>query len=292
MNSFYGVLGTSGCRFAGSPLAGAITGFGQYILHWARDRFRERSLKVIYGDTDSLFVLADSPDTDTLFTRGDELCAAVNEDLARFVEEAYEVESKIELEFEKVYTRFYLPRIRHTIGAEDSDVRGRAKGYAGLPLNRDGSYSDLDIKGMEAIRSDWTAAAARLQIELLTLLFQDKSKKEIETHIRSAIRELQSGSRDEDLLYTKRLRKPVASYSKTRPPHVQAAALLPRDEQEGFIEYVMTTAGPQPPSVQTSPLDYPHYIEKQIRPIAEPICEILGIDTTALFDPTNQLSLF
>ena len=32
MNSFYGVLGAAGCRFAGSQLAGAITSFGQHIL--------------------------------------------------------------------------------------------------------------------------------------------------------------------------------------------------------------------------------------------------------------------
>ena len=32
MNSFYGVLGARGCRFAGSDLAGAITSFGQSIV--------------------------------------------------------------------------------------------------------------------------------------------------------------------------------------------------------------------------------------------------------------------
>ena len=38
MNSFYGVLGTPGCRFAASALAGAITTLGQHILFWARDQ--------------------------------------------------------------------------------------------------------------------------------------------------------------------------------------------------------------------------------------------------------------
>ena len=55
MNSFYGVLGTPGCRFAASALAGAITTFGQHILFWTRDLVSGRGLEVIYGDTDSLF---------------------------------------------------------------------------------------------------------------------------------------------------------------------------------------------------------------------------------------------
>ena len=57
MNSFYGVLGTPGCRFAASALAGAITTLGQHILYWARDRVTAAGYEVIYGDTDSLFVL-------------------------------------------------------------------------------------------------------------------------------------------------------------------------------------------------------------------------------------------
>ena len=56
MNSFYGVLGTSACRFASPALANAITGFGREILLWSRRRIESRGLEVLYGDTDSLFV--------------------------------------------------------------------------------------------------------------------------------------------------------------------------------------------------------------------------------------------
>ena len=67
MNSFYGVLGTSACRFADPALANAITAFGREILLWTKRRFEELGYDVLYGDTDSLFVASgqQSPDAAT-----------------------------------------------------------------------------------------------------------------------------------------------------------------------------------------------------------------------------------
>jgi len=145
---------------------------------------------------------------------------------------------------------------------------------------------------MEAIRSDWTAAAGELQTRLLEMMFADDSPSEIEEHIRRTLKQLQEGRMDEKLVYARRLRKPVESYTKSRPPHVQAALLLPVEKREGTIEYVITTAGPEPVGRLNSAIDYTHYLEKQLRPVSEPICDILGISTADLFDPSQQLSLF
>ena len=317
MNSFYGVLGSPGCRFAGAPLAGAITGFGQYLLHWTRDRFTSMGHRVIYGDTDSLFVLPfgvharakDSGATDhaarrlepaELFALGQRLCDTINRELAAFIARYFDLPSRLELEFEQVYGRFYLPRIRHVAGETDPDeIRGRAKGYAGQPVAPDGTPGTLDIKGMEAIRSDWTRVAGRLQEELLSIVFSDGGPDadadrpaRVWAHVERCIADVRSGGLDADLVYARRLRKPVSSYTRSRPPHVQAALLLPRDEQEGTIEYLMTVEGPQPAGRQTGAIDYDHYVSRQIRPIAEPICEVVGLEANDLFDPTGQLSLF
>ena len=60
MNSFYGVLGTSGCRFMNPQLTSSITRRGHEIIQRSRDFIETDGLSVIYGDTDSLFVsLAD-----------------------------------------------------------------------------------------------------------------------------------------------------------------------------------------------------------------------------------------
>ena len=56
MNSFYGVLGTPACRFYNPALANSITGTGREMLLWSKRWFEAAGFKVLYGDTDSLFV--------------------------------------------------------------------------------------------------------------------------------------------------------------------------------------------------------------------------------------------
>src|SRR5690606_34322400 len=54
MNSFYGVMGSYGCRFYHPSLPSAITGTGKHLLLGSRSFLEERGYKVVYGDTDSL----------------------------------------------------------------------------------------------------------------------------------------------------------------------------------------------------------------------------------------------
>ncbi len=56
MNAFYGVLGSSGCRFFDPRLASSITMRGHEIMHRTRELIEARGYQVIYGDTDSTFV--------------------------------------------------------------------------------------------------------------------------------------------------------------------------------------------------------------------------------------------
>jgi DNA polymerase-2 len=62
MNSFYGVLGTSACRFYDPELANAITSFGRAVLAEAKRRAEAAGFHVLYGDTDSLFVATGADD--------------------------------------------------------------------------------------------------------------------------------------------------------------------------------------------------------------------------------------
>ena len=57
MNSFYGVMGSGGCRFYHEDLPHAITSTGRYILKHSQKWLSENGYKVLYGDTDSLFIM-------------------------------------------------------------------------------------------------------------------------------------------------------------------------------------------------------------------------------------------
>ena len=92
-----------------------------------------------------------------------------------------------------------------------------------------------------------------------------------ENHIKKVILELKTAKLDHQLIYRKSLTKPLASYTKTTPPHVKAARLLKTTPSVVF--YVMTINGPQPRQDLNSCIDYDHYIEKQILPIVQTLAQ-------------------
>ena len=276
MNSFYGVLGTDACRFAEGSLAGAITGFGHSILRWAKNLIeKDGTRRVLYGDTDSLFVDARLPEDISAahaHEKGQQLSRWINDQLAEYLRREYGVASRLDFEFEKFYARLFLPPMR---GSGD---RARAKGYAGLRVDRDGG-EEVEIIGMEAVRRDWTDLSHDLQRDLLDRLFREAPAAEMESTVTEWIRTVRCGERDDDLVYRKNLRRALDSYTSSSPPHVTAARLLPAPS--GVIHYVMTVAGPQPVGFVTAPLDYEHYIEKQIKPIVATIGQVCDIDVEA-----------
>ena len=113
MNSFYGVLGTPACRFHNPALANAITGQGRDLLLWSKQWFETAGFKVLYGDTDSLFVHSGSDDAAHARAQGPKLADSLNRELARYISERWRVPSRLELEFEKTYLKLFLPRMRH-----------------------------------------------------------------------------------------------------------------------------------------------------------------------------------
>jgi DNA polymerase-2 len=307
MNSFYGVLGAGGCRFAGSELAGAITSFGQRILGWCKDYLEDLGYTVLYGDTDSLFVtvLAGTAAAEAgkaapaLPLEGREICSRVNQALNEYLLRSYAVEPRLTLKFEKRYDRFFLPPLR---GGSGQGEKGRAKGYAGLlsasegaeatPSENQDIRSRIEVRGMEAVRRDWTDLAQDFQIRLLELLFLGRPLEEIQSTIKELVATLYRGELDDKLVYRKALRKSISSYTRNTPPHVKAAALLPRSEQRGLIRYLITREGPQPEGRITAPIDYDHYLERQLVPIASAFTEVLKTDLEALFGRGGQLWLF
>jgi DNA polymerase-2 len=288
MNSFYGVLATPACRFYSSAVANAITHFGQWALHWARDRVEETGRRVLYGDTDSLFVLAGprGPDgAEEALRAGPALCASVNGRLREQIRATWRVESRLELEFEALFLKFFLPSIRHGDG-------GARKRYAGLLSPRaPGAPPEIVFVGMEAVRRDWTDLSKAFQRGLFERLFLGTTPEAASAYIAEFVRDLRAGRHDAHLIYRKSLRKGLDEYTATTPPHVRAARLLGGGAR-GVIEYVMTTAGPEPAAARRSPLDYRHYVDRQLRPIAEQVLPHLGVSFDQALGEGRQMTLF
>jgi DNA polymerase-2 len=290
-NSFYGVLGATGCRYARTELAGAITSFGQLFLRAARDWFEERGHHVLYGDTDSVFVLSNLDDTaghDALAGFGGALAAGLNQHLTGRIRREFDVESHLLMRCEKAYRRFFIPRLK---GDSSQDGRGRGKGYAGLLLKADGS-TEVEVRGMEAVRSDFTPLARRVQVELLRRLFAGEGEAALRAYCLEVAGQLARGELDAELVYRKALRRPAKDYD-TATPQVRAARLLGWSDRRGRIDYVMTRAGAEPVEARSgAPLDHAHYRDRQLLPIVQSIAWAAGMSAEGWVGEEGQLGLF
>ncbi|MDR0722407.1 MAG: DNA polymerase II [Treponema sp.] len=291
MNSFYGVLGTKACRYGRTELAGGITSFARKWLLFSRDWFTDQGFRVLYGDTDSLFVetrLGDEAAYQDFFVLCQGLAAELNAFLAGRVHQEYHRSSFMELRFEKVYRRFMIPPLR---AFSESAGRGRAKGYGGYLLDASGTLS-VEVKGMEAVRSDATPLARRLQMELLELVFAGGREAELSEKVQETIGQLCRGELDEALIYRKRLSRPPETYISSTPPQVKAARLLGWKGRRGTVAFVWTLKGPEPALLPHAPFDYDHYINAQVLPVARSIAAAALWNQDLLLKQDPQMELF
>src|SRR5690606_9007380 len=188
------------------------------------------------------------------------------------------------------YQRFLMPTIR---GSE----LGTKKRYAGYAIIK--GEPSLVFKGLESVRTDWTPLAKRIQETLYAKIFKDEDYHE---WVREQVEAVKRGDCDHELIYRKRLRRPLFDYVKNIPPQVQAARkwfeLTGHALRAGeWISYVIPTRGPEPLGLfdadwqhLQSPLNYDHYITRQIVPVVDSILHFSGESLEKVVN--NQLALF
>ena len=280
MNSFYGILGASGCRFHDSRLASSITRRGHEIIRRTRDVIEQGGETVIYGDTDSLFVLLGAGvDEAAARERGSVIAGNLNDWWRRTVAREHRLDSFLEIEFETLFLKFLMPTVR-------GDVTGSKKRYAGMVRTGDGVH-DLVFKGLESVRTDWTPLARSFQRELYRRVFLGEP---IEAYVRGTLEAMLAGEHDAALVYRKRLRQNVEEYTRNVPPHVQAARKLGKKVR--WVRYVITASGPEPVEEGEAPPrpDYDHYRERQLAPAADGLLHFLDTSFDAITD--RQMAIF
>ncbi|WLI91751.1 DNA polymerase II [Massilia sp. R2A-15] len=290
MNAFYGVLGSSGCRFFDPRLASSITLRGHEIMHLTRKLIEGQGYQVIYGDTDSTFVwLKHAHSEEQAGEIGRALVKHVNHWFDDYLRREFGLANALELQYETHYRRFLMPTIR---GSDE----GSKKRYAGLVRNPDGSEA-MVFKGLETVRSDWTPLAQQFQQVLYERIFKGEEYRD---YVRDYAARTAGGDFDELLVYRKRLRRPLEDYERNVPPHVRAARIADEFNRQhgrplqyqngGWIRYVMTLAGPEPLEARRSPIDYEHYLTRQLQPVADAILPFVDDDFAAL--TSRQHTLF
>jgi DNA polymerase-2 len=291
MNSFYGILGSTGCRFFDPRLAGSITKRSHALLKTTKQWIEAQGYQVIYGDTDSIFVHVGIDNTLAQSRAlGQKLQDIINTKMDKMLADEFNVVSELEIEFETHFSKFLMPTIRGQDVSKGLNSIGTKKRYAGVV---DG---ELVFKGLETVRSDWTDISKTFQQELYRLVF---SNSPVDEYLKKMVSEIKSGIHDTKLIYMKKIRRNLEDYVNT-PPHIKAAqmanaklvkeGLKPKYRKGSKIEYVITMKGVQHIKAVTSSFDYDFYIDRQIKPIADDILPFIGKDFDTI--TSKQIGLF
>jgi DNA polymerase-2 len=300
MSSFYGVLGSEGCRFFDVRLSSSITQRSHEIIQRSAQWIETQGYDVIYGDTDSVFVwLKEKKNQQQADEIGKQLSYDLNRWWQKNIRQEHQLESLLEIEYEVHYHKFFMPSIR---GAET----GSKKRYAGTvenTLSTGEIKKDTIFKGLEAVRSDWTPLAREFQRQLFHRVFSELPFTE---WMKAEIADLMAGNKSKQLIYRKRLRQPLSEYQRNIPPHAKAAAALELwrkqqglpslfEHRGGWIQYVITTSGPLPLDIyeknaSSLQIDYQHYLEKQLAPVCDGLLSLY--DTNFAKICGQQMSLF
>lgn len=275
MNSFYGAVASPKSRFYNKDVGEAITSFGQHIIKKAKEHLENLGHKVIYGDTDSVFIKLNREfkNLDEKFKAGQEVEKELNSFFENWVNQEFGQKSFLSIEFEKIFSKFFIASKKRYVGYDE--------------ISKQTIYT-----GMEAIRGDWTELAKSFQVNLVNQIFEGKSKKDIEEYILQYVDNLKKGKYDDMLVYKKKLTKPLNAYTKTTPPHVKAAREL-KEITSRLVKYVMTKDGPKHVRLLGDQVnyDYEHYIDKQLKGVSDDLLETFGIDFDKVVMSKKQTSL-
>ncbi len=174
--------------------------------------------------------------------------------------------------------RLLLPALR-------GRTAGARKRYAGLVEHEGGTK--VVFTGLEVVRRDWTELARRVQRELYERLFSDRP---VDAYVRRTVAELRAGRVDEFLVYRKGLRKKLEQYEASAPHVVAARKMTGRPGR--VVAYVITSEGPEPAGERHAAIDHEHYVQRQVRAVAEPVLALLGLDFDKVIGDDVQLDLF
>ncbi len=184
MNSLYGVSGWDRFRLYDKENAAAITATGRRVIEFTESAANEIDHQVIYGDTDSVMLEFEGDESkdeiiEQAFGVEDHLNGRYDE-FAR--EELGATEHRFEIEFEKLYRRFFQA--------------GTKKRYAGHIVWKEGvDVDDVDITGFEYKRSDIAPITKRVQLEVIERIVHGEDLGEVKNYVHGVIEEFSEEGR-------------------------------------------------------------------------------------------------
>ncbi len=181
-NSLYGVLGWTRFRLYDKDMGAAVTATGRKVIEHSKAVVEGFDKKVIYGDTDSTMItLGDDITQENAIDLSFDLESQINASYDDFaLEELNAEEHYFEIEFEKLYRRFFQA--------------GKKKRYAGHIVWSEGkAVDDIDITGFEYQRSDIAPITKEVQHEVLERIVREGNVEGVKEYLHEIITAFENG---------------------------------------------------------------------------------------------------
>ncbi len=230
INASYGVFGHEKFPFYTPSLAESVTALGRYVITSTLKKAGELGLKVLYGDTDSLFLW--DPDRKAL------------EELIEWVGKKF----SLDLELDKQYKYVAFALKKNYLGVYENgkiDVKGLVGKKRNVPLLLQETFNKV--------------------IQLMTEIEDNPSSLEkVKENVKKEVKELYIKLKNRDftldeIAFKTTLNKDVDHYQKTTPIHVKAALQLRRYGlpvvRGDIIMYVKTKTKDKVKAIQLAKLD-------------------------------------
>jgi DNA polymerase I len=283
-NSFYGYTGYVRARLYVLDVANTITAFGRDNLEKTKNLVEKNfEYKVIYADTDSIFIKTNIENLDEAKEAGEKISKFVTENLP----------GVLELDFEKIYRTFLILT---------------KKRYAGWRFEFTGEkWEDMiEMRGIETIRRDWCPLVSDIMNSVINIILKEGDTQKAIEEIKCVIEKLKKGEIPlEKLTIIKGITKGVDGY-KGMLPHIELARKMtrrsPRDapkigDRIGFViikgNGLLSKRAEDPKYVREHGLqiDSDYYVNNQVFPPLERILNATGVEKSEIFGGGRQTGL-
>ncbi len=230
MNTFYGVLASAFYRFTNSELGASVTAFARETILKLINDLKNEGFRVIYGDTDSVFIESGKTNVHDAIALGKSL----SEDISRRLQ--------VIIEFEKIMDPFFS--------------HGAKKRYVGTIVYPEQDKGQMLVRGYEVRRTD----SFDLQSEALQTVFNYLMEKDIDgarKYSEDIVRRLIDGDRSlgiEKLVISRSVKDEDSYANANSLANVRAARKL-QERGERFIpgmkvSWIITDSSVTPQEVE------------------------------------------
>ncbi len=276
MNTFYGVLASSFYRFTNPDIGASITAFARDTIKRIIAELESEGIKVVYGDTDSVFFQSPYEDLEKTIEFGMKKAEEISK------------REKLILEFEKILEPFFS--------------HGAKKRYVGRIIWPEEEKGNMVVRGYEIRRTD----SFDLQSEAQRAVFEKILDGDIQGAIelaREIVSKVRAGKVPIESLVISRTVKDFKFYKNPDSmPNVQAARKLIKMGQEFIpgmkVAWIVVNARgskqdvePYIPGMEFNRKpDYRYYARRVAETLAR-ITDVFGVDEENLLTGSRQISL-